>query len=259
MCTSTPVHLVAHIPHGRTHANLKVSVDTEGDVVWYANFSSPFGTEDDGNFPSHAIDQVTLRNGAGAKLKPPIPLSSLIPLHRQINNNQLPNYNLVFQSMIKEAPLMEFTPYGEMVQYITDDAECGVITHEARYDSYSPSDAGDVISTKEVIKAVDGLHYPQTGNEIIRWNREAGTYDVMASTFEMFDVLTDRGYLSDLEGVNNPYSDDCNGMQRGPRTPTLAYKSSSERNASKPRTAPQRIARFIMLQNATLRHGHVPD
>ena len=141
---------------------------------------------------------------------------------------------------------MEFTPTGEMVRYITDDAECGVITHEARYDSYSSFLAGDVISTKEVVKVVDGLDYPQTGNEIIHWNRIAGTYDVMASTFEMFDVLTDRGYLSDLEGVNNPYADDCNGTQKGPRTPWHTKAAVKELTANQKEHI-QKMARFIYV------------
>ena len=154
-------------------------MDTEGDVVWYANTTTEFG-EDSGNFPTHAIDQ-------------------------------LPSGNFVFQSMIAGAPLMEISPTGELVSYLADPHTCGIVTHEARYNSASDASNPTVLSTKESVRYVDGLSLPQTGNDIISWNRDAGTYDVMFSTFDFLDPVSDRGYLSD-NGMN-PYTDDCNGTE----------------------------------------------
>jgi hypothetical protein len=159
-----------------------VAIDELGDIVWSYNIKSPTGTPNVGPFPTHSLDK-------------------------------LPNGNFAIQTMIADAPLMEITPAGELVDYLDFEPTCGIITHEAKW--LEEEDYGHkVLSIMEVVKEFTGLEYPQVGNDIIEWNPDTNDYTTIWSSFEHFDPLVDRGVLSNDRWPANPYELECLGETR---------------------------------------------
>jgi hypothetical protein len=78
-----------------------VTIDSDGDVVWLWNVTSPSGTPDLGNFAAHVIDQ-------------------------------LPDFSFAVQTMVDDNPLEIVSPGGSIINSFSFEPTCGIITHEGR-------------------------------------------------------------------------------------------------------------------------------
>eukprot|EP00613_Pedinella_sp_CCMP2098_P014240 CAMPEP_0171752948 /NCGR_PEP_ID=MMETSP0991-20121206/42936_1 /TAXON_ID=483369 /ORGANISM="non described non described, Strain CCMP2098" /LENGTH=535 /DNA_ID=CAMNT_0012354461 /DNA_START=242 /DNA_END=1849 /DNA_ORIENTATION=+ len=149
-----------------------VTVDVEGDIVWFWNLSTPSGTPDFGSFATHSIDQRT-------------------------------DHSFAVQSMVADNPLEVVSPQGEVLKYLAYSGECGILTHEGRLNG----DKTKLLTVRQTWLEVPGLALPQIGNTVAEWDFEGGgSWRDLYDLSEFFDPSSERGFLS-----RSTYAASCNG------------------------------------------------
>ena len=145
-----------------------VGLDSDGWVVWYYNYTR-MQFLSDGDVPAHAYDQV--------------PDGSFSAVLLTQGTEQL-------QQVAADGTLMlahagpELTTCG------------GALTHEAVVNTYS-DDLADVLTLQDHIVWLEGRDQAQLAQSLVRWDRSADRLTTMFNLSDHFDVVKDRGAMSD--------------------------------------------------------------